>query len=176
MLLYISRTCKGSECFIVCNLIIQISSVQSHSHVQVFATPWNAAHQASLSITNSWSLLKCMSIEFVMPSNHLILCPPLLLCLQSFPASGSFPLSQFFASGDQSIGVSASASVLRMSIQDWFPSEFTALIFLLSKRLSRVFSNTKVQKHQFFSTQLSLWFSSHIICQQNDVSAFLFVK
>ena len=126
MLLYISRTCKGSECFIVCNLIIQISSVQSLSHVQVFATPWKAAHQASLSITNSWSLLKCMSIEFVMPSNHLILCPPLLLCLQSFPASGSFPLSQFFASGSRSIGASASTSVRPVNIQDWFPLGLTS--------------------------------------------------
>ena len=77
--------------------------------------------------------------------------------LQSFPASGSFPMSQFFASGGQIVGVSASASVLPMNIQDWFPLEWTGLIFLQSKGLSRVFSNTTVQKHQFFSTQLSLW-------------------
>ena len=70
-----------------------ISSVQSLSHVKLFATPWTAAHQVSLSITNSWSLLKLMSIESVMPSNHLILCHPLSSCLQSFPASGSFPMS-----------------------------------------------------------------------------------
>ena len=97
------------------------SSIQSLSHVQLFATPRTAAHQASLSITNSQSLLKLiMSIELVMPSNHLILCRPLLLfsCLQSFPASGSFPKSQFFVSGGQSTGVSASASVLPMNIQD----------------------------------------------------------
>ena len=75
------------------------SSVQLLSHVQLFATPWTAAHQASLSITNSRSLLKLMSIELVMPSNHLILCRPLLLPPSILPASGSFPMSQFFASG-----------------------------------------------------------------------------
>ena len=83
-------------------------------------------------------------------------------CLQSFPASGSFLVSQFFASGGQSTGVSASASVLPMNIQDWFPLELTGWISLLSKGLSRVFSNTTVQKHQFFGAQLSLWPNSHI--------------
>ena len=92
-----------------------VQSVQSLSHVQFFATPWTVALQASLSITNSWSLLKLMSIESVMPSNHLILCHPLLLLPSIFPASGSFPMSQFFTSGGQSIGVSASASVLPMN-------------------------------------------------------------
>ena len=77
-------------------------------------------------------------------------------CLQSFPASGCFPLSQFFASGGQSVGASASASILPMNIQDWFPLELTGLISLQSKGLSRVFSNTTVQKHHFFSAQLSL--------------------
>ena len=81
---------------------------------------------------------------------------PFSSCLQSFPASGSFPMSQFFASGGQSIGISASASVLPMNIQDWFPLEWTGWISLQSKGLSRVFSNTTVQKHQFFSAQLSL--------------------
>ena len=81
---------------------------------------------------------------------------PFSSCLQSFPASGSFPISQFFASGGQSIGVSASASVLPMNIQDWFPLGLTSLISFQSKRLSRVFSNTSVQKHQFFDAQLSL--------------------
>ena len=89
------------------------------------ATPWTAARQASLSITNSQNLLRLMSIESVMPSNHPLLCLPLLLCLQSFPASGSFPKSQFFASGGQSIGASASASVLPMNIQDSFPLGLT---------------------------------------------------
>ena len=87
---------------------------------------------------------------------------PFFSCLQSFPASGSFPLSQFFASGGQSIGVSASASVIPMHIQDWFPLGWTGLISLLSKGLSRVFSNTTVWKHQFFSAQLSLWSNSYI--------------
>ena len=87
---------------------------------------------------------------------------PFSSCLQSFPTSGSFPRSQFFASGKQSIGVSASASVLPMNIQGWFPLGLTGWISLLSKRLSRVFSNTTVQKHQFFSTQLPLWSNSHI--------------
>ena len=92
------------------------SSVQfSRSVVSDSVTPWIAAHQASLSITNFRSLLKLMSIESVMPSNHLILCHPLSSRLQSFPAWGFFQMSQFFTSGDQSIGVSASASVLPMN-------------------------------------------------------------
>ena len=140
--------------------IHSISSVQSLSPVRLFATPWTAARQASLSITNSRSSLKLMSIELVMPSKHLILCAPLFSCLQSFPASGSFPMSQFFASDGQNIGVSA--SILPMNIQGWFLLGLTSLIFLLSKGLSRVFSNTTVQKHQFFCTQLSLKFNSHI--------------
>ena len=115
-----------------------------------------ATHQASLSITNSQSLLKLMPIELVMPSNHLILCHPFLLLLQSFPASGSFPMIQFFASGGQSTGASASASVLPMNIQDVFLLELTGWISLQSKGLSRVFSNTTIQKHHFFSTHLSL--------------------
>ena len=81
---------------------------------------------------------------------------PFSSCLQSFPAPGSFPMSQFFASGGQSIGVSASASVLPMNIKDWFPLGWTGLISLQSKGLSRVFFNTTIQKHQFFGAQLSL--------------------
>ena len=134
----------------------QFGSVQLLSHVWLFGTPWTAAHQASLSITNSQSLLKLMSIALVMPSNHLFLCVPFSSRLQSFPASGSFPVSWFFTSGGRSIGVSASASVLPMNIQDWFPLELTGWVSLLSKRLSRVFSNTTVQKHQFFGAQPSL--------------------
>ena len=83
-------------------------------------------------------------------------------CLQSFPTSGSFPMSQFFTTGDQSIGASASASVLPMKTQGWCPSEWTGWISLQSKGLSRVFSNTTVQKHQFFGAQFSLWSNSHI--------------
>ena len=117
-----------------------------------FATPWTAACQASLSNTNSWNLLKLMSIESVMPSNHLILCCPLLLLSSIFPTSEFFPMSQFFASGGQSIG--ASASVLPMNIQDWFLLGWTGLISLQSKGLSRVFSNTTGQKHRLMSFHL----------------------
>ena len=87
---------------------------------------------------------------------------PFSPCIQSFPASGSYPMSQFFASGGQSIGASASALVLPMNIQGWFPFGWTGWISLQSKGLSKVFSNTTVQKHQFFSTQLSSWSNSHI--------------
>ena len=85
-----------------------------------------------------------------MPSNHLILCHPLSPCLQSFPASSSFPVSQLFEPGGQSIGASALASVPPVNIHGWFPSGFSGLISLLSRLLSRVFSNTTVPKHQFF--------------------------
>ena len=83
-------------------------------------------------------------------------------CLQSFPASGSFPVSQLFTSGGQSIGASASASVLSINIQGWFPLGLTGLISLQSKGLSRVFSSTTIQKHQFFGAQLTLWSNVHI--------------
>ena len=141
---------------------IFISSVQSLSHAWIFVTPWTIACQASLSITNFWSLLKLMSIGSVMPSNHLILCRSFLFLPSTFPASGSFPTSQFFASSGQSIGLSASASVLPVNIQDWFPLGLTGLISLQFKGLSRIFSNTTVQKHQFFGAQLSLWSKFHI--------------
>ena len=134
-------------------------SVQLLSHVWLFATPWTAACQASLSIANSRSLFKPMSIESVMPSSHLILCRPLLLPPS---ASGSFPVSQFFASGSQIIGASALASVLPMSIQDWFPLGLTGLISLLSKGVSRVFSSTTVWRHQFLGSQPFLLSSFHI--------------
>ena len=87
---------------------------------------------------------------------------PFSSCLQFFPTPGSFPMSQFFGSGGQSIGVSASASVLLMNIQDWSPLELTGMSFLLSKRLSRILFSTRVPKHQFFGTQPSLWSNSHI--------------
>ena len=103
-----------------------------------------------------------ISIESVMLSNHLILCCLLLLCFQSCPASGSFLMSQLFASGSQSIGASASASVLPVNIQDWLLLWLTGLISLQSKGLSRVFPNTTVQKHQCFDSQSSLQFNSHI--------------
>ena len=108
------------------------SSVQfSCSVVSDFATPWTTAHQASLSITNSRSPPKPMSTESVMPSNHLILCRPLLLLPSIFPNIRAFSKSQLFASGGQNIGVSASTSVLPMNIQDWFPLGWTPLIYTL---------------------------------------------
>ena len=139
-----------------------ISSVQSLSRVQLFATPWTPAHQASLSITNSRSLHKLLSIELVMPSNHLILCAPFLLLPSIFP----------------SIKVFSNESTLRMrwpkywsfsfnispsnEHQDLSSSGWIGCISLQSKGLSRVFSKTTVQKHQFFGTQLSLQSNSHI--------------
>ena len=132
------------------------SSVQSLSRVQLFVTRCTAARQACLAITNSQSLLKLMSIQLVMPSNISSSVIPFSSGPQSFPASGSFQMSQFFASGGQSTGASASASVLPMNIQDSFPLGWTGWISLQSKGLSRVFSNTTVQKHQFFNAQLSL--------------------
>ena len=130
------------------------------SHVWLFATPWIVACQASLSITNFQSKLKLMSIEFVMPSNHLILCCTLLLLPSVFP----------------SIQVFSNESVLHirwpnywsfsisppMNSHNWFPLGLTALISLLSKGLTTVFSNTTVKSHHFFSTQLSSWSNSHI--------------
>ena len=138
------------------------SSVQSLSRVQLFAASWATA-----------SRLPCPSLT---PRAHSNSSPSSRWChptisssvvpfssyLQSFPASGSFLKSQFFTSGGRSIGVSASASVLPMNIQDWFPLGLTGLISLLSKGLSRVFSNTTVQKNQFFGAQLSLESNSHI--------------
>ena len=104
--------------FISDNSSVPIHSVQLHSHVRLFTTPWTAAGQASLSFTISQSLLKLMSIELMMPFNHLILCRPLLLPLSIFPSIRSFPVSRLFASGGQSIGAPASTSVLPMNIQD----------------------------------------------------------
>ena len=141
------------------------SSVQFSSLAQSCPNPCDPMNHSTPGlpgITNSRSLLKLMSIELVMPSRHLILCCPLLLLPQSLPALGSFPMSQLFAWGAQSTGVSASASVLPMNTQDWSPLEWTGWISLHSKGLSRVFSNTKVQKHQFFGTQLSSQSNSHI--------------
>ena len=152
--------------------VYQFSSVQSLSRGRLFETPWTAVHQASLSITNSWSLPKPMSIDLVMPSNHLILCRPLLLLPSIFPSikvfsfflifSRSFQMSQLFVSGGLSIGVSASTSVLPMNTQNWSPLGWTGWISLQSKGLSRVFSNTTVQKHQFFGAQLSSQSNTHI--------------
>ena len=141
---------------------VKFSSLQSLSRVRLFATPWITAHQASLSINNSWSSLRLMSIESVMPSSHLILFVPFSSCPQSLPASGSFQMSQLFAWGGQSTGVSALASFPPKKSQGWSPSEWTGWTSLQSKGLSRVFSNTTVQKHQFFSAQPSSQSNSHI--------------
>ena len=138
-----------------------VCSVQ-FSCVRLFATPWIAAHQASLFITNSQSSPKLMSIKSVMPFSHLILCCPLPLCPQSLPASEYFPMSQLFTWGGQSTGASALASFLPKKSQGGSPSEWTGWISLHSKGLSRVFSNTTVQKHQFFGAQPSSQSNSHI--------------
>ena len=132
-------------------------SIQSLRHVQFFAIPWTAAFQAFLSITNSQSLLKCMSFKSVMPSNNLISSSVVpFSCFQPFPALGYFLMSQLFTSGGQRIGASASASILPMNIQGLWPFELTGWISLLSKRFSRVFSSTTMQKQKFFSAQPSL--------------------
>ena len=152
---------------------IWFSLVQSHSHVQIFATPWTTAHQSSPSfqelvmygetwraavhgVAKSWTWLSNWTeLNWTCPLSqwcHPTITSSVILfssCLQSFPASGSFPMSQFFTSG----GVSISPS---MNIQGWFPLGWTCWISLQSKGLSRVSSNTTVQKHQFFSAQLSL--------------------
>ena len=138
------------------NTFLQFSLVQLLSHVQLFATPWTVACQAFLSISNSQSLLKpCPLSQWCHPiiSSSVI---PFSSYNQSFPALGSFPMSQFFTSRGQSIRATASASALQMNIQDWFPLGWTGWISLQSKGFSRVFSNTTFQKHQFFSAQLSL--------------------
>ena len=107
-------------------------------------------------------LAQTHAIKSVMPSTISSSVVPFSSCLLSFPASGSFPMRRLFASGGQSIGASASASVLPVNFQGWFPLGLMDLISLLSRRLSRAFSNTTVQKHQFFDAQVSLWSNSHI--------------
>ena len=153
--------------------------VQSLSHVPLFVTPLTAACQASLSFTTSQSLLKLTSVESVMPSNHLILCCPVFSCPQSFPASGSFPVSWLFASGGQSTGTSASNEYSGLI------SFRTGLISLQSKGLSRVVPSITVQRHQLFDVQPFLWsltfiydswknhsFDYKYLCWQSNVSAF----
>ena len=157
--IYLSNTSQ-SWFIVALSLKIGFSSVQLLSRVRRFATPWITARQASLSITNSRSSNSCPSSQWCHPaiSSSVI---PFSSCPESLPASESFPVSQLFAWGGQSIGVSALASVLPKNTQDWSPSEWTGWISLQSKGLSRVFSNTTVQKHQFFNAQLSLQSNSH---------------
>ena len=133
--------------------LYRLSHQGSPSHVQLFVTSWTATCQASLSFTVSQSLLKLMSIESVMPST---LCHP-FSCPQSFSVQ-SFPVSQLFTLGGQSFGASASTSVLPVNIKDWFHLGLTGLISLLSKG----FFIESSRKHQFFSSQPSLWSSCHI--------------
>ena len=134
-----------------------VAVVQSRSHVRLFATPWSAARQASLSSTNSWSLLRLISIESLMPSNHLVLCYPLLLLPSIFPSIRIFSKEstlciRWSKYWSFSFGISPSNKHSGL-----FLLGLTGLLSLQSKGLSRVFSNTTVQKHQFFSIQPSLW-------------------
>ena len=152
---------SSEDTFYLTDVRVQIISVAQSC--LILSDPWTAARKASLSITNPRSLLK-----FSCPLNWW--CHPIISSsvvtfsshLQSFQASGSFQMSQFFASGGQSMGVSASASVLPTNIQDWSPLGWTGWISLQSKGLSRVFSNTTVQKHQCFGAQPSPQSNSHI--------------
>ena len=135
-----------------------VSSVQSLSCVWLFAWPMDCS-TPGFSVHHQLPELAQNHVHWVGDNIHPTISSsviPFSFCLQSFPTSGSFPVSQFFESGGQSIGASASASVLPMNIQDWLPLGLTGLISLQSKGLLRVFSNTTVQKHQFFSAQLSL--------------------
>ena len=154
------KSCKTQS--INSNWVGRYSSVQSLSLVWLFVNPRTAAHQASVSITNSWRLLKLMSIELVMPSNYLILCCPLLLSPSIFPSIRVFSNESTLRIRWPKYGVSASTSTIPINIQDWFSLGWTGWISLQSRGLSRVFSNTTVQKHQFFDTQLSLWSNIHI--------------
>ena len=151
------------------------------SHVWLFATPWLQSTRLPCSspyprACSNLCPLSWWCHPFI--SSSVVLFPS---CLQSFPASVSFPMSQLFALGSQSIGAAVSASVLLMNIQGWFPLGLTVLFSLQSKRLSRVLSNTTVQKHRFFSVQPSLWSNTHIhtwlleepkLWQKSNVSAF----
>ena len=139
-----------------------ISSVQSLSHVWLFAAPWIAARQASLSITNSRSSLRLMSIELVMPSSHPILCCPLFLLPPIPPSISLFQWVNSSHEVTKVLAVWALVSVLSKNTQGWSPLGWTGWISLQSKGLSRVFSNTTVQKHQFFGAQLSSQSNSHI--------------
>ena len=139
----------------------QFSSVQSLSCVQLFATPWTEHARLPCASPNPGACSNsCPSSQWCHPTISSSVIP--FSYLPSSPASRSFPISPFFTSHGQNIGASASALVLPMNIQDWLPLELTDLISLQSKGLSRVFSNTTVQKHQFFGTQPSLWSNSHI--------------
>ena len=152
-ILYLIRNFISSQCF------SSSFSLLFSCYVWLFGAPWTAAHQASMSFTIFWSLFKFMGP--LSPRCHPTISSsalPFSFCLQFFLASGSSPVSLLFASGDQSIR--ASASILPINIQNWFPLGLTGWISLLSKGLSRVFSSTTIQKHQFFGIHSSFW-SNH---------------
>ena len=144
------------------SIYVVFISVQSLNRVRLFATPWIAARQASLPITNSQSSLKLTSIGLVTPSSHLILCRPLLLLSLIPPSIRVFSNESTRRMRWPKYWSSALASFLPKNTQDWSPLEWTSWISLQSKGLSRVFSNTTVQKHQFFGPQLSSQSNSHI--------------
>jgi len=160
-----------------CWVLTMTAVVQSLSCVQLFATPWTEVHQASLSFTISKFAQTHVHWvgDAIQPSHPLL--PPFSSCLQSFPASGSFPRSRLFASGGQSFGASAAASVLPRNIQGWFPLGLTHLISLLSKGVSKVFSSTTIKKHRFFNAQPSLWSNSnHWTAREVPVYVFIGLK
>ena len=150
------QTFVGKVMFLLFNMLSQFTLGQSLSHVQLFSTPWTAARQASLSVINSQSLLKLMSIESVMPANYLTLGRPLLLPPSIFPSIRVFSNESTLRMRWPKYWSFSFSIVLPMNTQDWSPLGWTGWIFLQSKGLSRVFSNTTVQKHQFFGAQLTL--------------------
>ena len=143
------------------SLSLMFLVVQLLSHVWLFETPWIAAHKASLSLPISWSLLKFMSIASVHVHSAISFSDTLFSCSQSFPVSGTSPISWLFTSDDQNTGASALAWVLPTNIQGWFPLRLTGLISLVSKELSGVFSSTTVWRYQFFGILPSLQSSPH---------------
>jgi len=179
---------KGKKKKIYIYIYIYIAVVvQSLSHVWIFVAPMNYRKPGPLTFSVSQSLPKFMSIQSMMPSNYPILCHHLSPCPQSFPESGFFPVNQLFTSGGQSTGASASASILPMNIQGWFPLGLTGLMSLVSKGLSKSLLqhyNSKasiLQCSAFFMVQLSHpymttgknhSFDNTDLCQQSDVSAF----
>ena len=155
MCLFLLRVIATIRSFLLNIFILHSTSIvvfQSLRLIQLFVTPWTAAHQALLSYSVSWSLFQFTSIESVMVSNHLILCCPLLFLPSSFPASRSFPMSWLFTSSVRSIGASASASTLPMIVQGWFPLGLTGLISLLFKG-----PKSLLQHHNSKASILLLW-------------------
>ena len=160
-----------------CWVLTMTAVVQSLSCAQLFATPWTEVHQASLSFTISkFAQTHVHWVRDAIQPSHPLL-PPFSSCLQSLPASGSFPRSRLFASGGQSFGASAAASVLTMNIQGWFPLGLTHLISLLSKGVSKVFSSTTIKRHRFFNAQPSLWSNSnHWTAREVPMYVFIGLK